>query len=70
MPPTADGESISFGGAVDEFKRHCLLHGLDDIGLTSLKADKISAFEDNPNLSRSPNASPDHNSLCLLGSSQ
>ncbi len=31
---------------VDPFKRHCLLEGLDDIGLTLKKADKIEAYEE------------------------
>ncbi len=31
---------------VDPFKRHCLLEGLDDIGLTLQKAEKIAAFEE------------------------
>ena len=30
---------------VDPFVKHCLLNGLDDIGLTMLNADKIGAFE-------------------------
>lgn len=30
---------------VDEFRRHCLLNGLDDIGLTLQHADEIRAFE-------------------------
>jgi len=30
---------------VDEFRRHCLLNGLDDIALTLQLEDKISAFE-------------------------
>lgn len=30
---------------VDEFRRHCLLQGLDDIGLTLEDADKIRAYE-------------------------
>eukprot|EP01041_Mallomonas_annulata_P008573 gene8573-17683_t len=38
-----NGEAISF--EVDAFRRHCLLNGLDDIGLTMQKADKILAFE-------------------------
>ncbi len=38
-----DGGSISFD--VDEFKRHCMLNGLDDIGLTMEKASNIDAFE-------------------------
>jgi 3-isopropylmalate/(R)-2-methylmalate dehydratase small subunit len=38
-----DGEKISF--EVDSFRRHCLLNGLDDIGLTLQKKDKIDSFE-------------------------
>jgi 3-isopropylmalate/(R)-2-methylmalate dehydratase small subunit len=38
-----DGSTISF--EVDAFKRHCLLNGLDDIGLTMEKAAAIDAFE-------------------------
>ena len=30
---------------VDPFRRHCLLHGLDDIGLTLQYEDDIAAFE-------------------------
>ncbi len=30
---------------VEPFRRHCLLHGLDDIGLTLANADKITAYE-------------------------
>ena len=30
---------------LDPFRKHCLLNGLDDIGLTMVKADKITAFE-------------------------
>lgn len=30
---------------VDEFRKHCLIEGLDDIGLTLQKADQISEFE-------------------------
>jgi 3-isopropylmalate/(R)-2-methylmalate dehydratase small subunit len=37
------GLSIPF--EVESFRRHCLLHGLDDIGLTLEHADKISAYE-------------------------
>jgi 3-isopropylmalate/(R)-2-methylmalate dehydratase small subunit len=29
----------------DEFRRHCLLNGLDDIGLTLQKDNAIDAFE-------------------------
>jgi 3-isopropylmalate/(R)-2-methylmalate dehydratase small subunit len=38
-----DGGVISFD--LDAFKRHCLLNGLDDIGLTLEKAASISTFE-------------------------
>lgn len=37
------GATYSF--AVDEFRRHCLLNGLDEIGLTLKHADEIRAFE-------------------------
>ncbi len=40
---TSDGEIFSF--AVDAFKKHCLLNGLDDIGLTMEKAASIDAYE-------------------------
>jgi len=40
---TPAGEEIEF--EVDEFRRHCLLEGLDDIGLTLQRADAISAYE-------------------------
>lgn len=30
---------------IDPFRKHCLLNGLDDIGLTMQKVDKIKAFE-------------------------
>jgi 3-isopropylmalate/(R)-2-methylmalate dehydratase small subunit len=38
-----DGGSIGF--EVDAFRKHCLLNGLDDIGLTMEKAEAIDAFE-------------------------
>jgi 3-isopropylmalate/(R)-2-methylmalate dehydratase small subunit len=38
-----DGKVISF--EIDGFRKHCLLNGLDDIGLTLQKADLIKAFE-------------------------
>ena len=46
-----DGGSIAFD--IDPFRKHCLLNGLDDIGLTLQKADAITAFEDNRGLSQS-----------------
>ncbi|MGF1644667.1 MAG: 3-isopropylmalate dehydratase small subunit [Thiotrichales bacterium] len=33
------------GFEVDAFRKHCLLHGLDDIGLTLQQADTIRAYE-------------------------
>ncbi|TGN08223.1 3-isopropylmalate dehydratase small subunit [Leptospira ilyithenensis] len=41
---TEEGKSYSF--EVDSFRKHCLLNGLDDIGLTLQKADKIQKFEE------------------------
>jgi 3-isopropylmalate/(R)-2-methylmalate dehydratase small subunit len=38
-----NGLSISFD--VDAFRKHCLLNGLDDIGLTLEESDRIRAFE-------------------------
>jgi 3-isopropylmalate/(R)-2-methylmalate dehydratase small subunit len=38
-----DGGVVKFD--LDEFRRHCLLNGLDDIGLTMEKAASISTFE-------------------------
>ena len=38
-----DGGVVKFG--LDDFKRHCLLNGLDDIGLTMEKATSIDSFE-------------------------
>ncbi len=38
-----DGGEIAF--EVDAFRKHCLLNGLDDIGLTMEKAADIDAFE-------------------------
>jgi 3-isopropylmalate/(R)-2-methylmalate dehydratase small subunit len=40
---SADGEVFRFD--VDAFKKHCLMNGLDDIGLTMEKAPSIDAFE-------------------------
>lgn len=38
-----DGKTYSF--EVDDFRKHCLLNGLDDIGLTLENADAIREFE-------------------------
>jgi len=40
-----DGSTIAF--TVDSFRKDCLLHGLDDIGITLKDADAISRFENN-----------------------
>ncbi|MEZ5911587.1 MAG: 3-isopropylmalate dehydratase small subunit [Paracoccaceae bacterium] len=40
---TSDGQS--FGFEVDAFRKHCLLNGLDDIGLTLEKGRAIDSFE-------------------------
>ena len=38
-----NGEEIRF--EIDPFRKHCLLHGLDDIGQTMAHAPKIDAYE-------------------------
>ena len=38
-----NGETIAFD--VDPFRKNCLIEGLDDIGLTMQKSEKIDAFE-------------------------
>ena len=40
----ADGQAIPF--EVDEFRKHCLLEGLDDIGLTLRHSETIREFEE------------------------
>lgn len=40
---TPGGESFAFD--IDPFRKHCLLNGLDEIGLTLQHAEKIKAFE-------------------------
>ena len=40
---TSDGQS--FGFELDPFRRHCLLNGLDDIGLSLEKGAAIDSFE-------------------------
>ncbi len=40
---TPSGESFSFD--IDPHRKHCMLNGLDDIGLTLAHADEIRAFE-------------------------
>lgn len=45
-----NGEAFSF--EVDAFRRHCLLNGLDDIGLTLQAAEDIRAFEEKAKVAR------------------
>jgi len=40
-----DSEGGEFGFAIDPFRRHCLLNGLDDIGITLQSKDRIREFE-------------------------
>jgi 3-isopropylmalate/(R)-2-methylmalate dehydratase small subunit len=47
---TSDGESFPF--EVDAFKKHCLMNGLDDIGLTMEKAKSIDTYEEKAAASR------------------
>ena len=45
-----DGGSISF--EIDPFRKHCLLNGLDDIGLTLEKESAIAGFEEQRKLAQ------------------
>jgi 3-isopropylmalate/(R)-2-methylmalate dehydratase small subunit len=45
-----DGEKAPF--QIDPFRKHCLLNGLDDIGLTLQKGDAIDSYEDRLKLSQ------------------
>ena len=47
---SSDGEVFKFD--LDPFKKHCLLNGLDDIGLTMEKSEAIDAFEETASSSR------------------
>jgi 3-isopropylmalate dehydratase small subunit len=40
-----DGDGFSAPFQIDEFTRHCLLNGLDDIGLTLQHEKEIAAYE-------------------------
>lgn len=46
------GNKVSFAFDVEPFRKHCLLNGLDDIGLTEVKGVKISDYEDKRNAER------------------
>jgi 3-isopropylmalate/(R)-2-methylmalate dehydratase small subunit len=41
----SDSHGLSIPFEVESFRRHCLLHGLDDIGLTLEHESKIAAYE-------------------------
>jgi 3-isopropylmalate/(R)-2-methylmalate dehydratase small subunit len=45
-----DGGEVKF--EIDDFKKHLLLNGLDDIGLTLQKSDKVDSFEEQQNASQ------------------
>jgi 3-isopropylmalate/(R)-2-methylmalate dehydratase small subunit len=45
-----DGGELHF--EIDSFRRHCLLNGLDDIGLTLEKQAAIDSFEDSQRISQ------------------
>jgi 3-isopropylmalate/(R)-2-methylmalate dehydratase small subunit len=40
-----DGRGFSASFAIDDFQRHCLMEGLDDIGMTLLHESDIAAYE-------------------------
>jgi len=40
-----DGRDFSASFAIDDFQRHCMMEGLDDIGLTLLNESDIAAYE-------------------------
>jgi len=44
MVSTVNGDAV-YHFEVDAFRKHCLINGLDDIGLTLQHADKIRDFE-------------------------
>ena len=45
-----DGGVVKF--EIEPFRKHCLLNGLDDVGLTMVKKDKIAAYEDRAKVAR------------------
>ncbi|CTQ73910.1 3-isopropylmalate dehydratase small subunit [Roseibium alexandrii] len=45
-------ESGDIAFKIDQFRKHCLINGLDDIGLTMEKAGQIDTFEDKMGESR------------------
>lgn len=47
---SSDGQVFAFD--VDAFKKHCLMNGLDDIGLTMEKVSSIDAYESRASVER------------------
>jgi 3-isopropylmalate/(R)-2-methylmalate dehydratase small subunit len=45
-----DGGLVKFD--IDPFRKHCLLNGLDDIGLTMVKSEKIAGYEEKAKAAR------------------
>jgi len=45
-----DGEIVHFD--IDPFRKHCLVNGLDDIGLTEQKNDAIAGYEEKRRMSK------------------
>ena len=45
-----DGGVVKF--EIDAHRKHCMLNGLDDIGMTNLKKDKIEGFEEKARMAR------------------
>jgi 3-isopropylmalate/(R)-2-methylmalate dehydratase small subunit len=45
-----DGEKVHF--ELDAFRKHCLVNGLDDIGLSEAKDKEIGAYEETARLQR------------------
>jgi 3-isopropylmalate/(R)-2-methylmalate dehydratase small subunit len=45
-----DGGTIKF--EIDAFRKHCMLNGLDDIGLTKQKQSKIVSYEEKAHAAR------------------
>jgi 3-isopropylmalate/(R)-2-methylmalate dehydratase small subunit len=48
---TVDGKAV-LAFEIEPFRKHCLLNGLDEIGLTLTHADQIRAFEDKHKIAR------------------
>jgi 3-isopropylmalate/(R)-2-methylmalate dehydratase small subunit len=45
-----DGGVVKF--EIDSFRKHCMLNGLDDIGLTKQKTEKIASYEEKARAAR------------------